>query len=339
MLSLRLNFMSGTRYTPMVAGDVNGDGSPNDRAFIHDPATVTDAEFASQMNAVLEGAPERARKCLVAQLGRIAGRNSCETGWQTRMDMNVSFSPPRDIGFGDRLRASITLVNATGAIFRLTGLDDSPLARAASPMRPDPTLLYVTGFDSVSHQFRYRVNQRFGDEPDRGRNGRHLTQPFQVRLGLEYNFGGPPRNAMVRNLGLARGRSQPQLTVAQVKERLRQLSQSPIAPLLAMSDTLGLSDAQRDSLRALDARLTTDTDSLMSPLTSYLVERGDRVTDAELGRQLMTVMRPVQMRMASALAAALAVLTEEQRNALPPFYSNMLRRSGMPGPGGRPGPP
>jgi hypothetical protein len=124
-----------------------------------------------------------------------------------------------------------------------------------------------------------------------------------------------------------------------VKERLRQLSQSPIAPLLAMSDSLDLSDAQRDSLRALDARLTTDTDSLMSPLTSYLVERGDRVTDAELGRQLMTVMRPVQMRMASALAAALAVLTDEQRNALPPFYSNMLRRSGMPGPGGRPGPP
>jgi hypothetical protein len=338
-LSLRLNFMSGTRYTPMVAGDVNGDGSSNDRAFIYDPATVTDGEFASQMNAVLQGAPERARKCLLAQVGRIAGRNSCETGWQTRMDMNVNFSPPRDIGFGDRLRASITLVNATGAIFRLTGLDDSPLARAASPMRPDPTLLYVTGFDTVSQQFRYRVNQRFGDQPDRGRNGRHLTQPFQVRLGLEYNFGGPPRNAMVRNLGLTRGRSQPQLTAAQVKERLRQLSQSPIAPLLAMSDSLGLSDTQRDSLRALDARLTTDTDSLLAPLTSYLVERGDRVTDAELGRQLMTVMRPVQVRMASALEAALAVLTEDQRNALPPFYSNMLRRRAMPGPGGRPGPP
>ncbi len=106
-----------------------------------------------------------------------------------------------------------------------------------------------------------------------------------------------------------------------------------------MSDSLGLSDTQKDSLRALDARLTTDTDSLLAPLTSYLVERGDRVTDAELGRQLMTVMRPVQMRMASALEAALAVLTEDQRNSLPPFYSNMLRRRAMPGPGGRPGPP
>ena len=31
------SFRSGTPFTPMVAGDVNGDGFQNDRAFVFDP--------------------------------------------------------------------------------------------------------------------------------------------------------------------------------------------------------------------------------------------------------------------------------------------------------------
>src|SRR5205085_9760846 len=34
-------FQSGNPFTPMVAGDVNGDGYSNDRAFIYDPSTVS----------------------------------------------------------------------------------------------------------------------------------------------------------------------------------------------------------------------------------------------------------------------------------------------------------
>src|SRR5262249_23659162 len=51
---------SGLPYTPVVAGDVNGDGFANDRAFVFDG---------------------RSRACLQRQVGRIADRNSCEGPW------------------------------------------------------------------------------------------------------------------------------------------------------------------------------------------------------------------------------------------------------------------
>ena len=40
-LTADVQLLSGQKYTPMIAGDVNGDGSVNDRAFVFDP-TKTD---------------------------------------------------------------------------------------------------------------------------------------------------------------------------------------------------------------------------------------------------------------------------------------------------------
>ncbi|HTE48264.1 MAG TPA: hypothetical protein VK636_23665 [Gemmatimonadaceae bacterium] len=41
-VTLAVQAMSGQRYTPAIANDVNGDGVPNDRAFIANPATIGD---------------------------------------------------------------------------------------------------------------------------------------------------------------------------------------------------------------------------------------------------------------------------------------------------------
>src|SRR5690348_17913161 len=38
---------SGSLFTPMIAGDVNGDGYLNDRAFVFDPARVADTSVAA----------------------------------------------------------------------------------------------------------------------------------------------------------------------------------------------------------------------------------------------------------------------------------------------------
>ena len=42
-------FRSGSAYTPVVAGDVNGDGYSNDRAFVFDPARTADSALAVQI--------------------------------------------------------------------------------------------------------------------------------------------------------------------------------------------------------------------------------------------------------------------------------------------------
>ena len=40
-------FRSGSPFTPIIAGDVNGDGYTNDRAFVFDPASAADPAVAS----------------------------------------------------------------------------------------------------------------------------------------------------------------------------------------------------------------------------------------------------------------------------------------------------
>ncbi|MEO6777951.1 MAG: TonB-dependent receptor, partial [Gemmatimonadaceae bacterium] len=68
---------SGAPFTPIVSGDINGDGSHNDRAFIFDPATTADPALAAAMKQLIAGSPSNVRDCLTSQLGAVAGRNSC----------------------------------------------------------------------------------------------------------------------------------------------------------------------------------------------------------------------------------------------------------------------
>ncbi|PYO47696.1 MAG: hypothetical protein DMD72_09500, partial [Gemmatimonadetes bacterium] len=62
------NFRSGTPYTPIVSGDINGDGYANDRAFVYNPSTTADPALAAAMQSLLNSASGNARDCLVRQL-------------------------------------------------------------------------------------------------------------------------------------------------------------------------------------------------------------------------------------------------------------------------------
>ena len=42
LVNLNGSFRSGSAFTPAVAGDINGDGYSNDRAFVYSPATTAD---------------------------------------------------------------------------------------------------------------------------------------------------------------------------------------------------------------------------------------------------------------------------------------------------------
>ena len=64
----------------MVIGDVNGDGYSNDRAFIFDPASVSDPAMAAAMNRLADS-PE-----LVAQLGAQARTFAGGFTWERAAD-------------------------------------------------------------------------------------------------------------------------------------------------------------------------------------------------------------------------------------------------------------
>ena len=71
-LSLIGRLISGAPYTPMVGGDINGDGSRNDRAFIPGPAVSPDT-LARQTATLLATTDARAAACIQAQQGTDRG--------------------------------------------------------------------------------------------------------------------------------------------------------------------------------------------------------------------------------------------------------------------------
>src|SRR5690348_18113714 len=46
-----LSLRSGTPYMPLVAGDINGDGNQNDRAFIVDPVKAAEDRKSTRLNS------------------------------------------------------------------------------------------------------------------------------------------------------------------------------------------------------------------------------------------------------------------------------------------------
>src|SRR6185312_12558495 len=150
----------GLPFTPVVAGDVNGDGLSNDRAFIFAPG-AGGAAVSSGMSELLSNASSRVRKCLTRQVGTVAGRNSCEGPWTATAAASLTLNPEK-LGWDNRTTLSLNVSNP------LAGLDELVHGSAhmqgwGQPAAPDPTLLRVRGYDQTTNSFQYDVNPRFGD--------------------------------------------------------------------------------------------------------------------------------------------------------------------------------
>ncbi len=141
------SFRSGLPYTPLVAGDINGDGYANDRAFIFNPAAVSgDTALASGMRSLLTGGSSSARACLLNQLGHIATRNSCQGPWSSTANLNFSFNPVK-VRLPQRATLSFQISNPLGAVDALVhGPND--LHGWGQTFIPTSQLLFVRGFDA-----------------------------------------------------------------------------------------------------------------------------------------------------------------------------------------------
>ncbi|HLA14742.1 MAG TPA: carboxypeptidase regulatory-like domain-containing protein, partial [Gemmatimonadaceae bacterium] len=157
------NIRSGTPYTPLISGDVNGDGYSNDRAFIFDPADAPDPALGDAMRNLLATAPENVRSCLEKQLGQLSARNSCQGPWTSHATLTFALNPVK-FRLPQRASLSFQVSNPLGAADMLLH-DDSKLKGWGQSSFADPTLLAVRGFDPAGPtgpQFRYDVNERFG---------------------------------------------------------------------------------------------------------------------------------------------------------------------------------
>lgn len=309
-------FSSGTAFTPMVAGDVNGDGTANDRAFIFDPNSnglVGDAPREA-MRGLLDDAPGNVRRCLRAQLGRIAGHNSCRTSWSPSLDVNGQVHLGPLIG-GDFRRRATLWVSAQNVTAGLDYLLHGPERLRGWGQLPavDGTLLSVRGFDPASRRFVYDVNERFG-RPVQG--GVLNRIPFALSLQVRVVVGADQvRSAAVREM-----RSDMQdegLTPARARMHLvQQWTNVPAEALLQDAPRrLYLTPAQA-------ARLQAEADSVVARREPVLREMVDLLTSPRRYAP-PTIQRLTQLRaQAAALRqagadAARAVLTPEQWAKLP----------------------
>jgi len=315
---------SGTPFTPMVGGDINGDGSRNDRAFIFDPATTADPVLAADMARLLTVVPGGARECLSSQLGRIAERNSCSSPWTYGLDMRAQIQPMLP-GLDRRLSISVDASNTlVGLDHLLHGTDG--LRGWGQSSRTDPVLLHPRGFDPGTRSFRYEVNERFGDS---GRTGLAIRNPFQIQISARFaigsqrgGFGGGRGAGTLFRSGAGGGET-------------GGLATNPVGRIILLADSLGLEAEQVARLEAVSGSLQEQQEKLQAELVEARSRAGRAGPDA-LMRSLMPRIEETRVQYLRALEEAERILTPEQWERVPAELKQAPRMPGFvrPGSGG-----
>jgi hypothetical protein len=257
---------SGRKYTPMIAGDINGDGQSNDRAFVFDPAATADTAVTRGMSTLLGKGSRATRDCLSAQLRHVAARNSCNAPWTPSMNLAISVDPNR-VGLGDRGSISLVVTNVLAAFDQLVH-GSGHLRNWGAPAAPDPTLLTVRGFDPVANRYRYDVNPLFGSTVA----SRAVSRiPFAIAIDVQLRLG-PDRDAqMLRGfLKPTRADATPVLTATQIKQRLDNDAQNNFADIAGRKNAVKLTQQQVDALTSLAKQFDAHRDSIYVKLSEYL---------------------------------------------------------------------
>jgi hypothetical protein len=314
------SFRSGTAFTPTVAGDINGDGYSNDRAFIYAPNATTDPALASGMEQLLSSTSDAARSCLRKQLGRIADRNSCRGPWTSNASLNLTFDRAK-FRMPQRAAISFSLSNPLGAA-DLVVHGSGNLRGWGQNISPDQALLYVRGFDPVTQRYTYEVNQRFGAVRPQFLV---LRNPATLTMSVKYDLG-PMRERQNLRLQLGNGRTQPGTRMQ--PPGLRSLGTNglpnPMVSILRQQDSLRLTAHQADSIAAMNRRYTYRTDSIWAPVAKYLADLPTRF-DESLAYDRYLEARHAQVDMLLHIVPAIrSLLTDEQRRKLPQQIANIL---------------
>jgi hypothetical protein len=314
------SFRSGAAFTPMIAGDINGDGYANDRAFVPSPTEPADPALVEGMRQLLENSTGATRRCLEKQLGEIAARNSCRGPWTSTASLNVTLDRAK-FRMPQRAALSFSVSNPLGAADLLLNGSGS-LRGWGQNAFPDQSLLYVRGFDPETRQYRYEVNQRFGATRPQFIT---LRAPVTVTATMRIDLG-PTRERQNLSQQLSSGRSQPGYRFQETMFRSFGASTvlNPMATILRQQDTLRLSTVQADSIAAMNRRYNYQADSLWRPVARYLAELPDTWDERDAYARYLEARRAQIDLLTPVIVAVRELLTTEQRRRLTPNVANFL---------------
>jgi hypothetical protein len=316
-------FRSGSPFTPVISGDVNGDGYSNDRAFIFDPKQSSgDPAVTSAMQQLLASGSDAARECLAKQLGQLAKRNSCQGPWTSNASLSISFNPAK-IRMPQRASIQFQLSNPLAAADMLLH-NDNKLKGWGQFAIPDPSLLYVRGFDPSTNRYKYEVNQRFGaTNPQFSAFRAPVTLTAMLRFDV-----GPTRERQLLTQQLGRGRTLPGQKLPEPLLRAVYGQgggiQNPLATILRQQDSLRLTAKQADSIAALNRWYSIRNDSIWAPVAKYFGALPDRYDEGVAYDRYINARHATIDLLTKIGPEVKGLLTEEQRRKLPAFVASYL---------------
>jgi hypothetical protein len=315
------SFRSGTPYTPIVSGDINGDGYANDRAFIFDPAKTSDPVLAEGMRALLANGSTSARECLLKQLGTLAGRNSCEGPWTSQAGLSFSFNPVK-VRMPQRANLSFQISNPLAAADVLLH-GESRLHGWGQTFVPTSSLLSVKGFDPTEQKFKYEVNQRFGATSVQQSA---IRAPVTLTAMLRVDVG-PTRERQDLTQLLDRGRRTSGQKAPEAFLRSFYGNggvMNPMVQILRQADTLQLSQEVADSIAVLNRGYTIKLDSIWSPVIKYLAALPNEYDQDEAYDRYRVARMASVDAMITLAPVVKSLLNDDQTRKLPTYVTPFL---------------
>ncbi len=313
-------FRSGNAFTPTVAGDINGDGYSNDRAFIYDPNTVADPTLRAGLQELYSTLPAATRRCLDRQVGQVAGPNSCRAPWSSTASLNITLDRAR-FRMPQRAALNFALSNPLGAADLALNGSGNLKGWGQNPF-PDQALFYVRGFNAATREYSYEVNQRFGQTRPQFLT---LRSPVTMTVSLRIDLG-PTMERQMLGQQLRTGRATPG---TRFNEQLfRQIGassvQNPMTQIIRQQDSLKLTALQADSIASMNRRYAYRTDSLWTPAARYLAGLPEKYQMEEAYERYLRARRTQFDLLTQTVEAVSELLTPAQKRKLPSQIANFL---------------
>jgi hypothetical protein len=268
------------------------------------------------------------RECLAGRLGTIPEHNACSGPWQGSLDFQINWRPAF-WGLNRRLALSLVTVNFLRGVDELLHGADGAKGWGINA-RPDPTLLYVTGFNPVTQRYAYQVNDRLGAT---GGSATAFRPPFQIGFQARVTLGPDRRRDALdamRGRGGGGGGMGPGGGAGpgggfglrggapgDLLARMDSLLPNTSALVLAYRDSLKLSGEQIGRLESAREAFAARQAARAERLQTMIAELGANPDPA----QLLPVVRPLieeaRADVVAVHAEARAVLTDVQWAWLP----------------------
>jgi hypothetical protein len=316
---------SGLPFTPQVQGDLNGDGRFGDRAFIPQitgnipDIANEDSRMRDQLASLLSTGSATAEKCILANEGKVAGRNGCRGPWT--QSLNIQWRPQLPSKWGRRVVPNVYFQNVLAGIDQAVHGSDN-LRGWGSQSSPDPVLFIPRSFDVATSRFSYDVNPRFADT----RGSRNFSRdPFRIvidfTMNLSVDFDLQELRRAVEPVKTSEGwrrRSADSLAAFYLSN-----TSSIHKILISESDSLFLSKAQVAALQKTDSVFSARVRAIFIPLGEYLAKSNGNAGRAEMDTVSKTQKMYWKIFWEQPEIAA-EIVTASQRELMPMFARMLM---------------